>query len=229
MKKVGIYARVSTPDQSTEMQINDLKRYCEQRGFQIYRIYEDLGISGVKESRPSLDELIKDARKKRFEICLVWKFDRFFRSCAHMLSALQEFRDLGIDFISYSEGIDTSTSIGKMVFTFLSAVAEFERSLIRERVQAGIDTARRNGVKLGRPKVTFDLDRAIELRETGQSFNQISKKLGVSIGTLFRGLKDMEERSKNLPKNREVSLNFKNLPEAISKTIDFGKPEKDNN
>jgi len=183
-KRTAIYLRVSKPGQTTENQKRDLTRYCEARNLEITEIFEDHGISGAKESRPALDDLMKKARQRKFDMVLVWKFDRFARSTSHLLSALNEFKDLGIDFISYSEGIDTSTSVGKMVFTFLGAIAEFERSLIQERVQCGINRARENGVKFGRPHKGFDVERALSLREQGYGFRKMAKELNVSVGTL---------------------------------------------
>jgi len=189
MKRTALYLRVSTKDQTTENQRNDLIRYCDQRNLEICEIFDDSGVSGSKDSRPGLDQLMEKARKRAFDMVLVWKFDRFARSTTHLLSALNEFKDLGIDFISYSEGIDTSTSMGKMVFTFLGAIAEFERNLIQERVQSGINRAKKNGVKFGRPHKGFDVQKAIELKEKGFGYRRMSKELGVSVGTLHNFFK----------------------------------------
>ena len=114
--KVALYTRVSTQDQSVEMQLSDLRKFCEQRGFEVYREYSDEGVSGTKEKRPSLDELMRDARKRKFDAVLCWRFDRFARSTKHLITALDEFRHLGIEFISYQENIDTSNPLGKAVF-----------------------------------------------------------------------------------------------------------------
>ncbi len=129
-KRVGIYVRVSTKDQSVEMQTNDLERYSKERGFNVFKIYKDNGVSGTKELRPALSELMNDARKKRFDIVLVWRFDRFARSTKHLVTALYEFRNLGIDFISYQENIDTSSPLGEAIFTIISAMATLERDII---------------------------------------------------------------------------------------------------
>ena len=179
MKKVAIYARVSTKDQDCGMQLADLERMAEARGFEIVARYVDQAVSSVKDHRPELDQLMDDAHRGRFEAVLVWKFDRFARSLKHLVTALEEFRALGIDFLSHQEAIDTSTPIGKMLFNVIGAMAEFERSLIRERVTAGIRHARERGVKLGRPRATVNIEQARELRASGASYRAIARRLGV--------------------------------------------------
>jgi len=150
--RVAIYARVSTAHngQDPAMQTRELEEYCQRRGWELEGCYVDNGISGSKESRPELDRLMVDAHRRRFDAVAVWKFDRFARSVSHLLRALETFKALGIDFVSLSEQVDTSTPTGKMVFTVLGAVAELERSLIAERVHAGIRNARAKGKRLGR-------------------------------------------------------------------------------
>jgi DNA invertase Pin-like site-specific DNA recombinase len=182
--KIGIYARVSTKDQSCELQIRDLRAYCTARGFDLVREYIDVGQSGAKDSRPELNKLMDDARKRQFDVIIVWRFDRFARSTRHLLTALEEFRSLGIQFISYQENVDTSTPLGQALFTIVSAVAQLERELIRERVSAGIRNARANGKKLGRPKTLVDRAQVLELREQGQSLQQIATRLGIGYGTV---------------------------------------------
>src|SRR5215471_7473872 len=144
MKRAALYMRVSTKGhgQTTETQALALCDYAAHRGFEIVEEYRDEGISGSKDSRPALDRLMKDARARKFDVVIVARFDRFARSVSHLLRALEEFSHLGIDFVSLSESIDTSTPMGKMIFTVLGAVAELERNLIRERVQMGISRAR---------------------------------------------------------------------------------------
>jgi len=127
------------------MQMRDLRAYCAARGFTISREYTDVGQSGAKDSRPELNELMADARKRKFDLALVWRFDRFARSTKHLLLALEEFRSLGIQFISYQENIDTSSPLGQALFTIVSAVAQLERDLIKERVAGGIRNARACG------------------------------------------------------------------------------------
>jgi DNA invertase Pin-like site-specific DNA recombinase len=182
--RIGIYARVSTKDQSCELQVRDLRAYCAARGFDFVREYVDVGQSGAKDSRPELNKLMDDARKRQFDAIVVWRFDRFARSTKHLLSALEEFRSLGIQFISYQENIDTSSALGQALFTIVSAVAQLERDLIRERVSAGIRNARANGKKLGRPKSTVDRERILELKEQGLSLRQIAATLEVGYGTV---------------------------------------------
>src|SRR6201993_3041031 len=157
--RAGIYARVSTKDQSCEMQLRDLRTYCAARGFDPVREYVDIGQSGAKDSRPELNILMGDARKRQFDAIVVWRFDRFARSTKHLLLALEEFRSLGIQFISYQENIDTSSPLGQALFSIVSALAQLERDLIRERVSAGIRNARAKGRKFGRPMRAVDQER----------------------------------------------------------------------
>src|ERR1035437_4783096 len=190
--RVAIYARVSTKDQSCALQVRDLKAYCAARNFTIFRDYIDLGESGAKNSRPKLDELMADARKRKFDAILVWRFDRFARSTKHLLLALEEFRALGIQFISYQENIDTSSPLGQALFTIVSAVAQLERDLIRERVNAGIRHARACGKQLGRPRRIVDRDEIVRLKEEGASLRQIAKKLQIGYGTVRLRLRSAE-------------------------------------
>src|SRR4029077_11555092 len=178
--RVAIYARVSTlgNGQSPEMQTRELKEFIERRGWQIACEYVDIGISGTKEKRPELDRLMADAHRRRFDAVIVWKFDRFARSVSHLLRALETFKALGIDFVSFSEQMDTSTPAGKMVFTVLGAVAELERSLIAERVRAGIRNARAKGKRLGRPRIFVDAARIASLRASGASWQTITRQTG---------------------------------------------------
>ena len=194
--RVAIYARVSTTDQSTEPQLLDLRRYLSERGWELFKEYTDNGISGTKESRPALDQLMADAKKRKFDIVLVWRFDRFARSTRHLINALEEFRNLGIDFVSYQENLDTSSPLGAAIFTIISAVAQLERDIISERVKAGLRNAVVNGKKLGRPRVAVDADRVAHLRAQGRSWVEISRELGVGKGTAQRAL---SSRPKNPP------------------------------
>ena len=143
--RIGTYARVSTKDQSCEMQLRDLRAYCAARSFDAVAEYVDVGQSGAKDSRPELNRLMDDARKRKLDAVLVWRFDRFARSTKHLLTALEEFRSAGIQFISYQENMDTGSPLGQALFTIVAAVAQLERDLIRERVSAGIRNARANG------------------------------------------------------------------------------------
>jgi DNA invertase Pin-like site-specific DNA recombinase len=184
--KVAMYARVSTQTgQNSEMQIRELREYCKRRGWKVTREYVDVGISGAKEKRPELDKLLADAHRRHFDAVVVWKFDRFARSVSHLLRALETFRSLGIEFVSLSEQVDTSTPAGKLVFTVLGAVAELERSLIGERVRAGLRNARAKGKRLGRPRKIVNSDEMNRLRAQGASWRAVGSALGVSAATAF--------------------------------------------
>ena len=184
--RIAIYARVSTTDQSTGSQLLDLRKYVSDRGWQIYREFVDEGISGTKDSRPALDQLMDDAKKRRFDIVLVWRFDRFARSTRHLINALEEFKNLGIDFVSFQENIDTSSPLGSAIFTIISAVAQLERDIIAERVKAGLRRAKESGRKLGRPRVAADADKIAALRAQGRSWREIAEELGIGKGTAQR-------------------------------------------
>lgn len=152
LKRAACYVRVSTGLQDTKAQETELKQYAQSRGWSVSRVYADK-TSGAKESRPALDELMGDCRKRKIDVVLVWKFDRFARSVTHLLKALEAFEAVGIEFVSLSEQIDTSSPAGKMVFTVLAAVGCLERSMIVERVKAGLAQAKRDGKVLGRPAI----------------------------------------------------------------------------
>lgn len=186
--KVAIYARVSTANngQDPTMQTGELREYAERRGWTIAGEYVDIGISGTKEKRPELDRLMADAHRRRFDCVVVWKFDRFARSVSHLLRALETFKAQGIEFVSFSEQMDTSTPAGKMVFTVLGAVAELERSLIVERVKAGLRNARAKGKRLGRPRAVVDHRRVTALRAQGFGWKRIAAELKVGVGTIYR-------------------------------------------
>ena len=204
MKGAAIYGRVSTTNhgQDVSMQLRELRDYCARRGWTVAGEYVDTGVSGAKDRRPELDRLMADAHKRRFDVVTVWKFDRFARSVSHLLRALDTFRVLGIEFVSLSESLDTATPAGRMVFTVLGAVAELERSLIAERVRAGLRNARAKGKRLGRPRVGVDVDRIAALRCTGASCAQIGETLGVGEGTVRRAL---QRSAKNPSASASVS------------------------
>ena len=186
-KTVALYARVSTLDQNCEVQLEDLRRYAGQRFGCSYE-YIDVGVSGAQRRRPQLDALIKDAHKRLFEVVLVWKFDRFARSLKHLIDSLEEFRALGIDFISYTEGIDTTTPTGQLLFHVVGAVGQFERDLIAGRVRAGLAHARAMGKHIGRPRAQTDVARVLSLRNQNVSLRGIAKALGVPVSRVRRAL-----------------------------------------
>ena len=193
--RVGIYARVSTKDQSCEMQLRDLRSYVAARQLEVVREYVDLGQSGTKDSRPALNELMNDARKRRLDTVICWKFDRFARNTKSLLVALEEFRTLGIGFISYQENIQTDSPIGQALFVIIAAVAQLERDLICERVNAGIRNARANGKHLGRPRQNVDLDRIRDMRAAGMSLRQVAANLAVGYGTVRAALEGSERKT----------------------------------
>jgi len=187
--RTALYARVSTQNgqQDPELQLRELREYCARRGWEVSGEYVD-HISGSKDKRPALDRLMADAHRRRFDAVVVWKFDRFARSVSHLLRALETFRALGIEFVSLSEQVDTSTPMGKMIFTVLGAVAELERSLIVERVKAGLRNARAKGKRLGRPRASVSATKIRELRAEGLTLREIARRCRVSKTTVIRSL-----------------------------------------
>jgi len=199
MKKVCCYCRVSTSEQSIDSQLEALRKYCSNQDWEIAKIYKDEGISGAKEDRPALNQLKRDCtnQKRGWTAVVVFRFDRMARSTQHLLECLTLFQKHKLDFISISEGIDTGTSVGKMVFTFLAGIAEFERTIIRERVKFGIEHAKSLGVKIGRPRRGFDVNEALRLKRDGLSWTQLSRKIGVSSATLRRMLPSLLKTPEN--------------------------------
>src|SRR6202790_819401 len=191
LQRVAIYGRGSTLNhgQDVSMQTRELEQFAQARGWHLVDSYLDLGISGSKDKRPQLDGLMADAHKRRFDIVIVWRFDRFARSVSHLLHALETFQALGIAFVSLSEQMDTTTPAGRMVFTVLGAVAELERSLIAERVRAGLRNARAKGKRLGRPAKQVDTVQIAALRAQGVPWRSIGEQLGVSPATAFANSK----------------------------------------
>ena len=187
MKRAAIYARVSTRNgQSPQMQLDELRAYCQRRGWVIAGEYVDTGFSGSKEHRPALDRLLSDSRKRSVDSVVVYRYDRFARSLRQLVNALEEFRSLGIDFVSLHEGVDTSTPNGRLVFGIFASIAEFERELIRDRVRSGLASAKAKGKHLGRPRAPVDPTRIASLRGSGASWAKIGKFLGVGEGTVRR-------------------------------------------
>jgi DNA invertase Pin-like site-specific DNA recombinase len=185
--KAAIYARVSTNNgQNPEMQLEELRAYCKRRGWEIAGEYVDAGISGSKEHRPALDRLLIGCRKRLVDAVIVYRYDRFARSLRQLVNALEEFRALGIEFVSLHEGVDTSTPNGRLVFGIFASIAEFERELIRDRVRSGLASAKARGKHLGRPRVVVDAKRIATLRGAGTSWAKIGEALGVGEGTVRR-------------------------------------------
>jgi len=182
--RAALYARVSTQGQSTKAQEAELNRYASVRGWAIQQTYVDK-MSGAKDHRPALQQLMADCRRRKVDVVVVWKFDRFARSLRHLVTALEEFRRLGVNFISATEGVDTTVPSGELVFQIFGAIAQFERSLISERVKAGLSEARRNGRRLGRPanKELSALEISVirKERRKGATLRQIAKRHGASV------------------------------------------------
>jgi DNA invertase Pin-like site-specific DNA recombinase len=225
--RAAVYARVSTTNhgQDPGVQLREFSDYAERRGWTVAGEYVDVGISGAKDRRPELDRLMADAHRRKFDVVVVWKFDRFARSVSHLLRALENFQALGIEFVSLTEGVDTSTPTGKMVFTVLGAVAELERSLIAERVKAGLRNARAKGKRLGRPKVVSDPARIAALRNSGLGWKKIARELGVGVSTVKRiaqeaphdGSKNPKVQTFRTPRATSTILKASDLPERLHK------------
>jgi DNA invertase Pin-like site-specific DNA recombinase len=191
-KKVAIYLRVSRPDQNIENQRQVLIDYCSSRKYEIFKVYEDVG-TGSNEKRTDLNQLLKEASKRKFDIVLVWKFDRFARSTSFLIRTLDDFHNLGIDFISYDESIDTSNPMGKAMFAIISAFAEFEKSALISRTKLGLERARAEGKTLGRPKVDSEaIDKINKLSKKGLSIGKIADKLKLSKGAVHKYLQQQK-------------------------------------
>jgi len=197
--RAGVYVRVSTADQNTESQESELANFVRNRGWE-GQVYRDHGQSGAKESRPALDKLLSDARKRRLDVVVVWSMDRLARSLRHLLALTEEFRDLGIDFVSFKQQIDTSTAAGRLTYQVLGAVAEFEREILRERVRTGIRYAISKGRRVGRPPLrkfgSGDVDELKTEARKGISVRQLAIKYGTTqwmVGQILAG-RDMASR-----------------------------------
>jgi DNA invertase Pin-like site-specific DNA recombinase len=182
--RAAVYARVSTSDQTCENQLLELRRYCDARGWTIGREFVDTGVSGTKERRPALDELVKDAKRRRFDVLLVWRLDRLGRNLRHLILMLDDLQATGLAFVSLSEGIDATTPSGRLQLHVLGAIAEFERARIAERVRLGMARARTQGKHLGRPRAKVT---AQDLHEFAHlSVRDAAAQLGVSKSFIAR-------------------------------------------
>jgi DNA invertase Pin-like site-specific DNA recombinase len=209
--RVALYSRVSTHHgQDPELQLRELREYAQARGLTIIQEYTDVGYSGSKDSRPALNQLMADARRRRFDSVLVWKLDRFGRSLRHLVNALAELEAFGLRFISFRDNLDLSTPSGRLMFQIIGSMAEFERALIQERVKAGLRNARAKGKKLGRPRTAIDESRVKALRESGASWRAIAAELGVGVGTVHR----ISQRRSKIPCGA-ISLNQSDPNQAI--------------
>ncbi|MBX3161876.1 MAG: recombinase family protein [Deltaproteobacteria bacterium] len=182
------YLRVSTTDQRQDLQDDETIELIERRGWQLAGTYSDQGVSGSREHRRGLDDMLADARRGRFDVVVVWRSDRLFRSLKNMVNTLAELDALNVAFVSCTEAFDTTTPQGKLLMHLVAAFAEFERTTIAERVRAGLAAARRRGVRLGRPGVDLDVAKAAQMRASGLSYREIARQLGVGAGRIHGAL-----------------------------------------
>jgi len=197
MKKVCLYCRVSTLNQTSENQLRELRAVAERMGYEIVSEFIDNGISGAKsrKDRPALDEMMKQATQRKFEMVLCWSIDRLGRSLQHLVEILNELQAMKIDLFFMQQGMDTTTPSGRMIFSVFGAIGEFERNLIRERVIAGQQRAKASGVHIGRPtKMNDGMSSAIKaMHENGMSIRGIAKSCKVGIGTVYATIKDTSQ------------------------------------
>jgi len=194
MKKAAIYARVSTPDQHVEAQLYDLRDLAAKRGYTVIREFEDRGVSGSKSKRAGLDAMLSSARRREFDVLLVAAFDRIARSTKNFLEIVDELNELGIEFVSAREAIDTSGPRGRMFITLVGSIAELERSLITERIRAGMRRVRLEGGRLGRAPLNIDHDALVRDRLAGMSLTNAAKKYGVSRASVVRFVREARRR-----------------------------------
>ncbi len=207
--RVCRYHRVSRVDQNPQLQEDETAGFIERRGWDLVETYTDHGISGSREKRPALDALLRDARRRRFDLVVVYRADRLFRSLKNMVVTLADLDALGVGFVSVTEPFDTTTPSGRLLLHLVSAMAEFERGILIERTRAGVAAARRRGAKLGRPQTRIDLDRVVELRDGGLSLRKIAAEMGLTYGTLHRAVArhggDSKSFSQPTPKEAEIT------------------------
>jgi len=189
VKRAAIYTRVSTVDQNHQTQLYDLRQMAEQRGYRIVEEFTDV-ISGAKARRPGLDNMMRDARRGKFDVVLVWASDRIARSVTHFLSVLDELNRLNVEYVSFRENLDTGGPLGRAVVIIVGAVAELERNLIIERVRAGMRRAKLEGRHIGRKPLVLDRAAILRDRERGQSLGQLAKTNLISRSTVHRVLKE---------------------------------------
>jgi DNA invertase Pin-like site-specific DNA recombinase len=192
--RAALYARVSTMQgQTCDNQLLELRRYCEARGWTLFKEYVDQGVSGSKDRRPALDQLVADAKRRRFDVMLAWRLDRVGRNLRHLVLLLEDLQATGVGFVSLNEGIDLGTPAGRLQLHILAALAEFERERIRERVLAGVARARAQGVRLGRPRRRIDPERLASV--AGLPEREAARRLGIPRSTLQRWLAENRPKS----------------------------------
>ena len=195
MKRAALYLRVSTVDQNPETQALDLRQFAVQRGLEIVETYTDHGVSGTKARRPALDKMMEDARRHKFDVLVVWPCDRLARSTKHLLQVLDELNGFGIQFLSQREAIDTEGPLGRAIIVIVSAIAELERSLIVERVRAGMRRAKLEGRQIGRARLDIDRQQVVTDRRTGMSLTNVAKRHNISRATVCRLMKESSGNS----------------------------------
>ena len=193
-KRCAIYARVSTSDQRVDNQLYDLRKFAEQRGYEVACEYTDVGVSGSKARRPGLDLMLKDARKRRFQVVIVAAFDRVARSTKHFLSVVDELDGLGVEFVSRRENIATDGAMGRLFLTIISSIAELESDLIRERIRAGMRRRKLDGLPCGRQPLDVDHDAIVADRLAGMSLTETAKLHGISRASVVRFVREARQR-----------------------------------
>jgi DNA invertase Pin-like site-specific DNA recombinase len=193
-KKCCLYARVSTADQHVATQLYDLRLFAEQRGYKVVAEYTDVGVSGTKARRPGLDAMMKDARKRKFTVVLVAAFDRMARSTRHFLQVMDELNDLGIEFVSRRENIDTTGAMGRLFVTIIGCIAELEADLIKERIRAGMRRRKLEGFKLGRQPLDINHAALVRDRLSGMSLTDTARKYGVSRASVVRFVRESQKQ-----------------------------------
>ena len=194
--RVALYARVSTLNgQNPETQLVELREYCARREWRIEGEYVDAGVSGSRDSRPSLNRLMAHAHQRRFDAILVWKLDRLGRSLKHLVTAIAELEALGVTFVSLKDNWDLGTPSGRLMFQIVGAMSEFERSLIAERIRAGMRRRRLEGMALGRASIQVDHARLVADRLSGMSLTQVARRYSVSRASVVRWVREAQRKS----------------------------------
>jgi DNA invertase Pin-like site-specific DNA recombinase len=194
--RVALYGRVSTLNgQNPETQLIELREYASHRGWEVAGEYVDAGVSGSKDSRPSLNRMMAQAHQRRFDAILVWKLDRFGRSLKHLVTAIAELEALGVTFVSLKDNWDLGTPSGRLMFQIVGAMAEFERELIRERIRAGMRRRKLEGMALGRAPIQIDHARLVADRLSGMSLTQVAKRYSVSRASVVRWVREAQRKS----------------------------------
>jgi DNA invertase Pin-like site-specific DNA recombinase len=198
--KAALYARVSTTHgQDVNLQLRELRQFAEARGWAVTQEYVDSGVSGAKDHRPQLDRMMADAMRRKFDVILVWKLDRFGRSLRHLVNALADLEAVGVSFVSLTDNLDLTTPTGRLMFQIIGSMAEFERALIQERVKAGLRNARAKGKRLGRPRKIVDARRIAALRSQGLGWKKIARQLGCGVSTVLRVAQEGSQRGSTIP------------------------------